>query len=58
MYRRAANYIDKIVKGASPGDLPVEQPTRYYLLVNRKTAEMIDLAIPPQLMLRADEVIQ
>jgi putative ABC transport system substrate-binding protein len=58
MYRRAANYIDKILKGASPGDLPVEQPTRYYLLLNRKTAEKLDLTIPMQLMLRADEVIQ
>ncbi|SCK33645.1 putative ABC transport system substrate-binding protein [Variovorax sp. HW608] len=58
MYRRAANYIDKILKGASPGDLPVEQPTRYYLLVNRKTAEKLDLTIPTQLLLRADEVIR
>jgi len=57
-YRRAANYIDRILKGAQPGDLPVEQPTRYYLLFNRKTAEKLDLAIPPQLLLRADEVIQ
>jgi len=57
-YRRAATYIDRILKGARPGDLPVEQPTRYYFLFNRKTAERLDLVIPPQLLLRADEVIQ
>ncbi|MBS0452662.1 MAG: ABC transporter substrate-binding protein [Proteobacteria bacterium] len=57
-YRRAATYIDRILKGAQPGDLPVEQPTRYYFLFNRKTAERLDLAIPPQLQRRIDEVIQ
>ena len=58
MNRRAAIYVDKILKGAKPGELPVEQPTRYYLLVNLKTAKMLDLALPQPLLLRADEVIQ
>jgi putative tryptophan/tyrosine transport system substrate-binding protein len=58
MYRRAAIYIDKIFKGAKPGELPVELPTRYYLLLNLKTAKALDLGIPQPLLLRADEVIQ
>ena len=58
MFSRAAIYIDRILKGAKPGELPVEQPTRYYLLVNLKTAKTLDLTIPPPLLLRADEVIQ
>src|SRR5205823_8012251 len=58
MFRRAATYVDKILKGAKPGELPVEQPTRYYLFVNLKTAKTLDLAIPQPLLLRADEVIQ
>ena len=58
MWRRAAIYIDRILKGAKPGELPVEQPTRYYFLVNLKTAKTLDLTIPQPLLLRADEVIQ
>jgi putative ABC transport system substrate-binding protein len=58
MFRRAALYVDRILKGAKPGELPVEQPTRYYLLVNGNTAKTLDLTIPQPLLLRADEVIQ
>jgi putative ABC transport system substrate-binding protein len=57
-FRRAAAYIDRILKGAKPGELPVEQPTRYYLLLNVKTAKTLGLTIPPSLLLRADELIQ
>jgi putative tryptophan/tyrosine transport system substrate-binding protein len=57
-FRRASSYIDKIFKGAKPGDLPVEQPTRYYLIINRKTANALKLNISKELLLRADEVIE